>query len=258
MATEAPGRVEGGARLTETPQGHPLLSIIIVVFCDKDDLQDILESIMPHKIQDLEIVVIDGGSRDGTVALLQSFGSRIDYWLSEPDSGIYNAMNKGLQFARGQYILHLNAGDRLLMVPWQELRKCAASRVDVICCRVLLDNSIQFISTTGVLSKIVNTWHHQGTFYRRTSHLGYNETYKVFGDFDLNQRLLKSGCIIANFDHVVANHNSDGLTAHITDNRETYKIVRKNFGWPYILPARLRFRFLQLRSYLRQKAAPKS
>ena len=78
----------------------PLVSIVIVVFRDCDEVAKIVGSILPFKTEELEIVVIDGGSKDGTVELLESFGKSIDYWLSEPDSGIYDAMNKGVRAAR--------------------------------------------------------------------------------------------------------------------------------------------------------------
>jgi glycosyltransferase involved in cell wall biosynthesis len=242
----------GGTRSNvETSAPPPLLSVVIVVFRDRDELRQIIESILPHNNEDLEIIVIDGGSDDGTTELLQSFGHEIAYWVSEPDSGIYDAMNKGIAAARGEYILHLNAGDRLRMVPWDALRDNAAAGVDVVCCKVLIDGHIEFVSRTSLLTRIANTWHHQGTFYRRVAHLGYDATYRTHGDFDHNQRILKAGSVIKDHPFIVADHQSGGASMAKTRHRETYRSVRTNFGWFYVVPAWFRCNLLDLRNWIR-------
>jgi glycosyltransferase involved in cell wall biosynthesis len=232
----------------------PLLSVVIVVFRDKDELGHLIESILLHKNEDLEIVVIDGGSADGTTELLQAFGPQIDYWISEPDKGIYDAMNKGLKAASGDYILHLNAGDRLRAVPWDALRMHAQANVDVVCCRVQIDGEVEYISRTSLLSKIDNTWHHQGTFYRRVAHLGYDITYRTHGDFDHNQRILRAGLLVKCEPCIVAEHQSGGLSmGGDSGRRETYRSVRTNFGWHYLMLAWLRFQLRDVRDWIRAR-----
>ncbi len=230
-----------------------MLTIVIVVFHDREELEALLDSIIPFRNADLEIVVIDGLSADGTVELLES-RREVDFWVSEPDTGIYNAMNKGLKAAHGTFILHLNAGDRLLSVPWDELRGCARDNIDVVCCRVLLEGRTEFVSRTTPLSKIDNTWHHQGTFYRRTSHLGYDETYRTHADFDHNQRLLKRKPATRQLPVVVANHDLQGVTS-TQDARhlEVYRSVRANFGWHFLQLSRLRFLLRSVRDFVRAR-----
>jgi glycosyltransferase involved in cell wall biosynthesis len=258
MTTPSPGSFTGGTRLNAGSQvPRPLLSIVIVVFRDRDELHRIIESIAPHKTPDMEIIVIDGASQDGTVELLQSLDPLIDYWLSEPDSGIYDAMNKGLKAARGEYILHLNAGDRLLKVPWAALRQHAGNTVDVICCAVLIDSKVEFKSSTGLLSKLDNTWHHQGTFYRRAAHLGYDATYRICGDFDLNQRLLNTGCVVQHDPSIVADHQSGGVSMVDTSRNEIYRSVRANFGRHYLMFSRLRFTLMDTRKWFARKLRPR-
>ena len=221
-----------------------------MVFHDRDELREIVKSTLPFSSPDLEIIVVDGFSQDGTVEALREFGNQIEYWISEPDGGIYHAMNKGLQAARGTYVLHLNAGDRLLHIPWQQLRECADASVDVVCCRVLLDSRVEFISRTSLLSKIDNTWHHQGTFYRRAAHLGYDTRYPTGADFHHNQRLCRAGCTIRYLPALVANHASDGVTASKTGHAEIYQSVRENYGIHYLLLAKLRFTLRDFRDQL--------
>lgn len=253
MASLDPAKFEGGNRLdaTDRQAAQPLVSIVIVVFRDCNELQYIVDSILPFRTEALEIVVIDGGSTDGTVDLLRGYGNSIDYWLSEPDHGIYDAMNKGMRASTGDYILHLNAGDRLLNLPWDELRRCAAEHIDVVTCRVLLDSKVVFISRTGLLSRIDNTWHHQGTFYRRAAHLGYDTTYAIYGDFEHNQHLLMRGCTTRQLPAIVARHAGGGVSEADTGHREVYRSVATHFGWFWLQVSRLRFTLRALRARLR-------
>lgn len=256
---KAQAQSEGGARLATTAVlASPLLSVIVSVFQDRDELQALLENITPFRGPNVELVVIDGGSQDGTGDLLASSNNMIDYWRSERDSGVYEAMNKGIAAARGEYILHLNAGDRLLLVPISELSKCAKESVDVVCFRVLLDDSSVHIPRTGRVMNIQNTWHHQGTFYRRSAHLGYDAAYKVFGDFEHNQRLAKSTKSVRIFSDVISRHGTPGLSASGAHFHEVYTSIRKNSGALYVLLAFLNFkiygvrrRFAQLSNNLR-------
>ena len=97
-------RIEGGCRLGGgTLKSPPLVSIITVVFLSRHELSELLESVFRLKDQRIELIVIDGGSNDGTIDLLREHDGEIDYWLSEADRGIYDAMNKGTAAAQGTF-----------------------------------------------------------------------------------------------------------------------------------------------------------
>lgn len=87
------------------------LSVITINFNNAAGLEKTVESIVSHRSEDMEYLVIDGGSTDGSVDILKKNEDKINYWISEPDSGIYNAMNKGIMQAKGEYILFINSGD---------------------------------------------------------------------------------------------------------------------------------------------------
>lgn len=89
------------------------LSIITINLNNRDGLKKTIESVVNQTYQNFEYIVIDGASADGSVEVIQDYTDKINYWVSEPDSGIYNAMNKGIRVAQGEYLLFLNSGDWL-------------------------------------------------------------------------------------------------------------------------------------------------
>ena len=87
------------------------LSIITVNLNNKDGLQKTIDSVISQTFKDFEWIVIDGGSTDGSKELIEHYSDYISYWISEPDKGVYNAMNKGIRIAKGEYVEFLNSGD---------------------------------------------------------------------------------------------------------------------------------------------------
>jgi len=111
-------RLEGGSRLGSGPKqggpGTPLISIVTVTFNAEQYLPDTLKTIRAQEYPNVEWIVIDGGSKDGTIDLLRANEDVIDYWVSEPDRGMYDALAKGFERAGGEILCWLNAGDILL------------------------------------------------------------------------------------------------------------------------------------------------
>lgn len=89
------------------------LSIITINYNNREGLRKTIESVVAQTTREFEYIVIDGGSTDGSVDVIKEFSDYIDYWVSEPDKGIYNAMNKGVKVAHGDYCQFLNSGDWL-------------------------------------------------------------------------------------------------------------------------------------------------
>lgn len=112
-------RLEGGYRYTSgrgplIPAEQPLISIIIPVLNGEETLESAIRSILNQQCKDWELLIIDGGSGDGTIELIRKFENKIAYWVSEPDNGVYDAMNKGVRLAAGRWSCTLGADDELL------------------------------------------------------------------------------------------------------------------------------------------------
>lgn len=154
------------------------------------------QSVFAQTFDDFEYIVIDGGSTDGSVALIEDHASKIDYWVSERDRGIYHAMNKGIAVARGTYLLFLNGGDELLDegVLAQAFYEVAPEHPDLVYfnikyemeygrCRV--DTFPKQLTLKYIITEYLP---HQATLIKRTlfdpSNVGlYDETHAIASDW---------------------------------------------------------------------------
>jgi glycosyltransferase involved in cell wall biosynthesis len=243
--------MKGGCRFNQIVEAPPIVSLVVVVFRDCAELDALLQNLCPFRSSQTELIVIDGDSDDGSRDILQRNNAQIDYWVSESDAGIYDAMNKGIVAARGEYIIHINAGDRLRYLPITELSQFAKRKIDLVCCRVLEDDTRIYKPRGGWWIRIDNPWHHQGTFYRRVAHLGYDASYRIFGDFDHNQRISKATKSMVFLDCMVATHKTDGISRALHARGEIYRSIRTNFGTAYLVPALIRFGINRLRNPFR-------
>lgn len=108
---------KGGLRFQEVHHkknisGRPLVSVITVVKNGEKYLEQTIKSVINQTYTNIEYVIIDGGSTDNTLDIIQKYENKIDYWISESDKGIYDGMNKGIDLAKGEWIIFINAGDK--------------------------------------------------------------------------------------------------------------------------------------------------
>lgn len=243
---------EGGARIQSKEQVEPLVSIISVVYKDREATRKLIENLSPFRGPDLELVFIDGGSTDGTVELLRANEGHIDYWMSEPDKGIYDAMNKGLKAAKGRWVLHLNAGDELLSVPYIQLR-ALGNDAEMFACRVVHpEEHFTFVPRMNWTFRFQSTIPHQGTFYRRIVHCGYDQRYRVLGDIAATQRMVRDGHRVRLSEETVAVHHAGGVSYQPGIEAEWPIFVTENYGMlhgrvllPLFLGARRLYRILR-------------
>lgn len=87
------------------------ISVITINYNNHDGLKKTIQSVVSQSYNDIEYIIIDGGSTDGSVDLIKEYNDKIDYWISETDNGCYHAMNKGVKVASGEYVIFMNSGD---------------------------------------------------------------------------------------------------------------------------------------------------
>jgi len=110
MVAVTAGAVRGGRNRESR---NPLVTIITVVFNDENTVEATIQSVIAQSSKDIEYLIIDGGSTDGTLDVVRRYEHAVNHWLSERDEGIYDAFNKGVRNAHGEWILFLGAGDLL-------------------------------------------------------------------------------------------------------------------------------------------------
>lgn len=236
-----------------TTHNHPIVSIITVVFNGAKTLRATMDSIVPHLSDEVEYIVIDGGSTDGTQDIIAEYAGHLAYWVSERDRGIYDAMNKGKEMASGRFLLHINVGDRLIHIPTSIL---ASIPNNVVCVagRVHRTKTGTFSPSNGFSLNYHNTLHHQGCFYSKQHSPDYDTTYRVFADFDVNQKISSDYRKIAIINEVIASHEEDGISNNPRYFREVYEIVKKNRGWIWLTACWLHFKWQGLKAKTRSYA----
>lgn len=187
---------------------HPLITIIVAVFNGGKTLQQCIDSVAQQTYANKELIIIDGGSKDGTVDLLVANREKIRYWISESDNGIYNAWNKGLSQAKGEWICFLGADDFFwdAQVLEQMAAKLQVIPSDILVAYgqiMLLNNNAETLYPIGQpWEEIKNRFKqvmcipHQGVMHRSNlfeRHGKFDESFRIAGDYELLMRELKTG-----------------------------------------------------------------
>jgi putative colanic acid biosynthesis glycosyltransferase len=194
-----------------------------------------LESVACQSYSAVEHLVVDGGSSDGTLDILRSWNRRVAWWASEPDRGIYDAMNKGIAEARGDWLYFLGADDALAAPDVVE--RCApylGSGAAMVYGDVRYTTGRSVRSRIGPRLLLHNTVHQQGAFYAARVFEGwrYDPGLKLLGDYDLNLRLYLARERCARAEVVVAECAEGGASrARLREAfRETNLVRRRHVG----------------------------
>lgn len=221
----------------------PKLSIITINLNNSKGLQKTIESVVNQTITDFEYLVIDGGSTDGSVEVIKKYADKIAYWVSEPDKGIYNAMNKGIKVATGEYCLFLNSGDTLYNSDiLNETSQYLSGKYDLICGSVhywLNDKmGIKKPFSNFTMSKLLKkTLPHQGCFIRHKLFLDigyYDENLKIVSDWEFFVQCAKYGVSYLPLDKIISAMEPNGISiinynSYITERETRKSILFKNY-----------------------------
>lgn len=203
-----------------------IISIISVNLNNSKGLSKTLLSVFEQTYKDIEFIVIDGGSTDQSISVIKNYQYRIDFWTSEPDKGIYHAMNKGIQQAKGDYCLFLNSGDWLTSPTVLEEVFSTNPTADIVSGDVYFFDTVQNKIKWHVQSPekltaktlFLGTLPHQATFIKRElfSKVGpYNENLKIASDWLFwVEALLQYGCSYEHFSGVLSYFNMDGISCN--------------------------------------------
>ena len=196
------------------------LSVITINYNNCSGLKKTIESVVNQTSTQYEYIIIDGGSTDGSVDVIKEYADKIDYWVSEPDAGVYNAMNKGIRVATGDYVIFMNSGDYFYTNDIIAEFISANPSEDVLCGNIVQDSGN--ISPSPIEKDLTFyyfykcTLQHQACFIKTSvqKRYPYNENLKIVSDWEFFLKIL----IINNgtyrkIDKVISYYDSNGISS---------------------------------------------
>lgn len=223
--------------VVEQTSGQPKVSIITVCYNSAKTIRDTIESVINQSYPNIEYIIVDGGSTDGTIDVIKSYEQFISKWVSEPDSGIYDAMNKGIKWATGDLIGLVNSDDylgpdALTVIVSAYLRDTNADILHGNMRFVDADRSVSYIKTSVInVSKefIYGKMPvcHPATFVNRNTYneLGlFNIEYRNAADYEFILRCIRTNKKFVYIDNVLTNMRSGGVS---NDYKTTFMETRR-------------------------------
>ena len=224
------------------------VSIITVTYNAENLLEGTIKSVLEQSYPSIEYLVIDGKSSDNTLQIIKQYESKIDYWISEPDAGLYDAMNKGLAVVTGDFVLFLNAGDLLFdQRTLEKVMNKTNEKTDVLYGKTMLIDANQ--QPLGLRSKLTTrklpkrlTWKdlsmgmvvcHQSILVRRSIAPTFM-TDNLSADIDWVIGALKKSKATVYVDEIVAKYLIGGISKqkHFQSLKDRFSIFQKHFGLP--------------------------
>lgn len=224
---------------------HPKFSIITVTYNAVGVLEDTIQSIVTQTYKNVEYIIVDGGSTDGTLDIIRKYKDHIRTVISEPDKGLYDAMNKGMRAATGDYLCFLNAGDGFHEDDTLQLVTCSVTGTtlpDVLYGETnIVDSEGHFLHKRRLSAPETLTWKsfkkgmlvcHQAFFVRRNLAEPYDLQYRFSADFDWCIRIMKKAKVLHNTRLTLIDYLNEGMTTrnHKASLKERFRIMTKHYG----------------------------
>jgi glycosyltransferase involved in cell wall biosynthesis len=234
------GVAQEGAERKRSRPGLPLISVVTVVFNGERHLEQTILSVAAQSYGNVEYIVVDGGSTDGTLEIIRRHAAAIDHWVSEPDRGIYDAMNKGIALARGELIALLNADD---FYEPDAIQRVAEAYLKAPCQGIYYGNNFVLQEDLDLKYSFypsLRCWLgmpvcHQAMFVHRKVYQevgGYSLGYRFAADYDFLLRTMRRQVPYLPIDAFLVNYRNTGLTStnYAVSLGEAKKINRDYFG----------------------------
>lgn len=227
-----------------------IISIVLVTYNAEEFLQRCLDSIYIQAYTAIEIIVIDGASTDGTVEILQRNSNKLAFWKSEKDNGIYDAMNKALEYVQGQWVYFIGADDILL--PDFSMLAEELKDPNGIYYGSVLKSGKKYLGKMSPYHQAKTGINHQAIIYpsKVFSDNRYNTTYKISADHVLNMRFNRHEQYHFKFrDFTIAVFNDSGISSLQKDilfENKKSRLILEHFG----LSIYLRFQFKKFKAKL--------
>lgn len=225
---------------------HPKFSIITVAYNAGAVLEDTIQSVITQTYRNVEYIIVDGGSKDHTLDIINRYREHIHTLVSEPDKGLYDAMNKGIRLATGDYLCFLNAGDELHEDDTLQLMVHSITGTelpDVLYGETaIVDEEGHFLRMRRLSAPENLNWKsfkdgmlvcHQAFFPRRELAEPYDLRYRFSADFDWCIRIMKKSHTLHNTHLTLIDYLNEGMTTrnHRASLHERFRIMCRHYGY---------------------------
>lgn len=225
---------------------HPKFSIITVTYNAGAVLEDTIQSVITQTYRNVEYIIVDGGSKDHTLDIINRYREHIHTLVSEPDKGLYDAMNKGIRLATGDYLCFLNAGDELHEDDTLQLMVHSITGTelpDVLYGETaIVDEEGHFLRMRRLSAPENLNWKsfkdgmlvcHQAFFPRRELAEPYDLRYRFSADFDWCIRIMKKSHTLHNTHLTLIDYLNKGMTTrnHRASLHERFRIMCRHYGY---------------------------
>ena len=227
---------------------HPTFSIITVTYNAGKVLEDTIQSVISQTYRNVEYIIVDGNSKDNTLEIIGKYSKHISKMVSEPDKGLYDAMNKGIRMATGDYLCFLNAGDKFHAK--ETLQRIAETLKDkdlpdvIYGETAIVDEGGNFLHMRRLSTPERLNWKsfkqgmlvcHQAFLAKRELALKYpyDMQYRFSADFDWCIRIMKEAKCLHNTRLTLIDYLNEGMTTrnHKASLKERFRIMAKHYGW---------------------------
>jgi glycosyltransferase involved in cell wall biosynthesis len=222
----------------------PVISIITVCYNAEREIKATLKSVKEQSFKNYEYIIVDGASKDNTLKVISQSGVEPTHLVSERDKGIYDAMNKGLALAQGEYLMFLNAGDSLYSTnTLQKIADAAKGSPDVIYGdTAIVDAERNYLRPRKLRPPKTLTRNsfkngmlvcHQAFLPKRELAMPYDMAYSFSADFDWCVKILSASKKCTQIDGFIVNYLEEGATTrnHIKSLKERFRIMCKHYGF---------------------------
>ena len=224
----------------------PKFSVITVCYNAEATLEDTIQSVISQTYHHVEYIIVDGASKDRTMDIVNRYRDRIAVVVSEPDKGLYDAMNKGIRLATGDYLCFLNAGDSFHEddTLQQMVHSIHTLQLpDVLYGETeLVDHEGHFLRMRRLQAPEHLTWKsfrqgmlvcHQAFFPRRNLVMPYDLRYRFSADFDWCIKIMKKSKVLHNTHLTLIDYLAEGMTTrnHKASLKERFRIMTHHYGW---------------------------
>lgn len=225
-------------------QKSPILSVITVVYNDEKNIERTIQSVLRQTYPHIEYIIIDGASKDNTINIINKYKDQIAKIVSEHDKGIYDAMNKAIKIATGDYLLFMNSGDEIYAAHTVDHLFALSADADIYYGETeMINDQLESLGRRRHQAPEKFTWKsfkygmsicHQAIYVKR-SLAGYydNQTYQLSADIDWVLDIAKKSKKIVNGHAYVAKYLVGGMSKkkHWQSLKERYQIFRKYYGF---------------------------